>query len=344
MRRCGLDTATFMVLAMPMAAVVLGCAGAGAGRQGPDDPGAARDDARTTMFRRLDRHSNWRLVSQIKMSWPTFHTQGLVKVGDAFFVSSVEVLADRVVTGSTDALTDFSIDRTPGAGRGWLFKFDGAGHLLGKVELTEGDRYHPGGIDYDGQRLWVPVAEYRPNSTSQVFAVDPLTLQARKAWTAKDHLGAIVRDRAGGTFHALSWGGRRLYTFAADRADDPDVSVQSRGWSANPQQAIDYQDCHGAGVSYMLCAGVARVPTPAGSVAVGGIDLVDLRRSRPEHQLPVNVYLDDGAGVKADLVVTGNAFWAEALSDRIRFYFMTENDNQADLVVYDVTPWRKPVP
>jgi hypothetical protein len=320
----------------------LGCAAAAPRWERPDPEGATRDDLRTTMFRRLDRQSSWRLVSQTRMSWPTFHTQGLVKVGDVFFVSSVEVSAVPRRTGSTDALTDFGIDRTPGSGRGWLFKFDGAGRLLGKVELSEGDAYHPGGIDFDGERLWVPVAEYRPNSTSHLFVVEPSSLQARKLGTARDHLGSVVRDVAGGTFHAVSWGARRLYTFALRRADDPASGIESRGWVPNPQQAIDYQDCHFAGVAYMLCGGLVKYPTPAGTVAFGGIDLVDLRRSRPEHQLPTNVYLDDGAGVRADLVVTGNAFWAEPLGDRMRFYFMTETDNQADLVVYDVTPWRAP--
>ena len=36
-----------------------------------------------------------------------------------------------------------------------------------------------------------------------------------------------------------------------------------------------------------------------------------------------------------------NAFWAEpsASGDSLRFYFMTESDNQAELLVYEATPW-----
>ena len=33
--------------------------------------------------------------------------------------------------------------------------------------------YHPGGIDYDGRHIWVSVAEYRPNSRSIVYRIDP---------------------------------------------------------------------------------------------------------------------------------------------------------------------------
>ena len=49
-----------------------------------------------------------------------------------------------------EGLYDFSIDRSTGAGRGWIFKFDATGKLLGKVELTDGTMFHPGGriIEY----------------------------------------------------------------------------------------------------------------------------------------------------------------------------------------------------
>ena len=71
------------------------------------------------------------------MNWQTFHTQGLVKVGRTFYVSAVEVVESTVRNGTvTDALYDFSIDRSAGAGRGWLFKFDDTGDLLDQVELT----------------------------------------------------------------------------------------------------------------------------------------------------------------------------------------------------------------
>ena len=48
------------------------------------------------------------------MSFQTFHTQGLVKIGDLFYVSAVEVLEPTLRNATvTDALYDFSIDRSP---------------------------------------------------------------------------------------------------------------------------------------------------------------------------------------------------------------------------------------
>ena len=43
----------------------------------------------------------------------------------------------------------------------------------------------------------------------------------------------------------------------------------------------------------------------------------------------------------AGLVVTNNAFWVEPRGDgsSLRAYFMTETNNQANLLIYDATPW-----
>ncbi|MGY4765623.1 DUF6454 family protein [Kribbella sp. CWNU-51] len=49
-------------------------------------------------------------------------------------------------------------DRTPGKGIGHLFVIDRQGNLKKDIRLGEGTAYHPGGIDYDGQNVWVPAA------------------------------------------------------------------------------------------------------------------------------------------------------------------------------------------
>lgn len=60
-----------------------------------------------------------------------------------------------------------------------------------------------------------------------------------------------------------------------------------------------------------------------------------------EHRIPVNAFIDEGAGPSPTLSLAHNAFWVEPTADggALRFYVMTESDNQADLLVYDVTPW-----
>lgn len=300
----------------------------------------SRDNRTTALFRLMGKDTVWNQVGSISMDWQTFHTQGLVKVGDCFFVSAVEVLESTIRNGTvTDALYNFSTDRSEGAGRAWLFKFDVSGQLLGKIELTDGARYHPGGIDYDGADIWVPVSEYRPNSRSNIYRVDPDTLSAELVFSEADHIGGIVHNVHRGTLHGVSWGSRRLYTWKiSNRKRGPKVSSPS--WTPNSQSYIDYQDCHYQAVEYMLCGGVGSYPTPRGSIAFGGLDLVDLRTARPEHQIPVNLFIDEGAGSNPLLSLSHNAFWLEPRRNgSMRAYFMTESDNQADLIVYDATPW-----
>ena len=299
----------------------------------------SRDDATTELFRLMGKNTIWTPVDTVAMQgWTTFHTEGMVAVGDRFFVSAVETLEAPVRNGvETDALYDFSLDRSPGRGRGWLFELAADGTLLGQLELTEGDIYHPGGIDYDGESIWVPLAENRPNSRSQIYRVDPDTLEAELAFSEDDHIGGIVHNVERGTFHGVSWGSRRLYTWRRHHRHGGGTSSR---WVPNAEAIIDYQDCHYRGVEYMLCGGVQSYATPAGSVAFGGLDLVDLRRDRPEHQIPVNLFVDEGAGPNPNLALTHNAFWVQPLDGRsLRFYFMTESDLQADLMIYDATPW-----
>src|SRR5262249_34116356 len=108
----------------------------------------------------LTRGSTWRPVATLPLNFPTHHPQGMVRVGDRFFVTSVEIIEP---TQRYPSPRD-GMDRSAGRGRGYLFEIDMQGNLKRQAVLGEGDVYHPGGIDYDGRAIWVPVAEYRPNS------------------------------------------------------------------------------------------------------------------------------------------------------------------------------------
>ena len=90
----------------------------------------------------VTRNSHWTAVTSVPVGFDAFHPQGMVKIGDTFFVSSVDK-AERA---------------------GHLFKIDSTGKLLADLRLAEGAMYHPGGIDYDGREIWLPLAEYVPDS------------------------------------------------------------------------------------------------------------------------------------------------------------------------------------
>lgn len=277
---------------------------------------------------RLTRASTWRMVATVPVGFRTFHPQGMVKIGDSFFVSSVEVTTPT----ARFAKPIDGFDRSAGAGVGHLFKVDGQGRLIGSVRLGEGSIYHPGGIDFDGIHIWVPVAEYRPDSRSIVYLVDPVTLEATEVFRFADHIGGVVSDTGTRTLHGVSWGSRRFYRWPFgpdDRITNAGVAPE-RLRTVNPSHYIDYQDCAFAGGQRMLCTGLADIRQQAGPVVrLGGLELVNLADGRPLHQVPVPLWTEDGRPM------TQNPSWFEATPRGLRAYFMPDDDASI-LYVYDV--------
>jgi hypothetical protein len=277
----------------------------------------------------LTRESSWKLVESVPIRFTTHHPQGLVKIGDTLFLSSVEV---KVRTRRFPRPVD-GYDRDPGEGVGHLFKIDMAGSLLADLRIGEGAVYHPGGIDYDGTNIWVPVAEYRPNSRTIVYRVDPATMKATESFRFADHIGAIVRNADENTLHGVSWGSRRFYRWTLDargRVSDAKTPPE-RLRTLNPSHYLDYQDCKYAGRGHMLCTGVAEMrQTPdAAPFRLGGIDLVSLADGRPVHQVPVLLWTAGG------LDMTHNAVWIESTAAGLRAYFLPEDDTST-LYIYEV--------
>jgi Family of unknown function (DUF6454) len=276
----------------------------------------------------LTRDTDWTPVASVAVRFPTHHPQGMVKIGETFYVSSVEV---KVAPRRFPQVTD-GFDRDAGAGTGHLFKIDKHGNLLVDLPLGEGTMYHPGGIDYDGVNIWVPVAEYRPNSRALVYRVNPERMEATEVLRFGDHLGAIVHDTDDHTLHGVSWGSRRFYRWTLDRngrITNAETAPQKLA-TLNSSHYLDYQDCKYAGRARMLCSGVTEFRA-AGAVQpfrLGGLDLIDLRDGRPLHQVPVTLWTDAG------LDMTHNPSWFESTATGLRAYFMPE-DNRSTIYVYE---------
>ena len=270
-------------------------------------------------FVELGPTTTWRPVSRVRLNFLTHHPQGMSRVGDDFYLSSVEVIEP------TKWVKDGLHDRTSGRGKGHLFRFSPDGEMVADIALGEGAIYHPGGIDYDGQHLWVPVAEYRPDSRSIIYRVDPETHEAVEVFRFADHIGGLVHNTADGTLHGVSWGARTLYTWRLEENGE----VTLLGQQPNSVDYIAYQDCQYLDGPYALCSGVGTLDVPnVAGFDLGGIDLLDLRAQVAVHQIPVPLY------VNPSLVMTQNPFYAEPLGDRLRFYFAPADD-ETTLYIYD---------
>jgi hypothetical protein len=197
---------------------------------------------------RLTRASSWRLAASIPIKFRTYHPQGMVKIGDAIFVSSVEV---KVATRRFETPVD-GRDRDTGQGTGHLFKIDAQGRLLRDLVLGDGPMYHPGGLDFDGSAIWVPVAEYRPDSRSIVYKVNPETLKITEVLRVADHIGAVAVDTDDRTLYGVSWGSRRFYSWKLDEDQVPGMSPGMSEPVVNPSHYVDYQDCKYAGAHRMV--------------------------------------------------------------------------------------------
>ena len=265
-------------------------------------------------FRTLTKSTRWVAVEEIKIEFRTYHPQGMTFVDERIFLSSVEV-----------------INRGKGLGKAHLFEISREGELLRSLSVGEGAIYHPGGIDYDGTSIWVPVAEYSPNSRSIVYTIDPDTLRAREVFRFNDHLGAIAHNAERRELVGMSWGSRRIYRWATESSAEGPRPVDA----ANPEiidnvnHYIDYQDMQMLAKSgTILCAGLYRYRVPGrdgGVFGVGGIDLLDLKTLRPVHQLPITNW------VTRRMVMTQNPFYVERIESRLRFYFAPEDD---ETVIY----------
>lgn len=279
-------------------------------------------------FTAINRETEWRLVQSIPLDFRTFHPQGMVKLGESYYLSSVEKFAP---TQKYEHPRN-GYDRSPGAGRGHLFQFDGNGRLLADILLGKDIIYHPGGIDFDGKYLWIPVAEYRPNSRSIIYRIDPEGMCTQAVFQCQDHIGALVCDPLSDRLYGYNWGSRKCYIWQLSEVLAPGIDssyVPPMDVRINGNHYIDYQDCHYLAGQFALCSGLSKHTVPGvGEIALGGIELVDLEDGRALHQVPISLWK------KPDLVINNNPFHFEWRGDRWRFYFVPEDD-ASELYIYE---------
>lgn len=97
-------------------------------------------------FQALSRDTKWEQINKIDLQFNSQHPQGMVRIGDLYYISSVELVEYPVLYDQPE----HGYDRTEGKGFGHLFVFDKHGELVKDVLLGEEGIYHPGGIDFDG--------------------------------------------------------------------------------------------------------------------------------------------------------------------------------------------------
>ncbi len=283
-------------------------------------------------LKQLSDAPNWELVASetVSLKFPTFHPQGLVRIGQSFFMSSV-----HTIIAPQPSAEEPKYDRTAGKGDGYLFQFDASGKLINHIQLGGDTIFHPGGVDFDGESIWVPVAEYRPKGRTIVYKVNPQTLAAVEAFSADDHIGAIAVDRLNRFVYGLNWDSELIYRWGLDGKQQFVKVIQNR--------KLGYQDCeYLQQTAYMVCGGVIQERLMSVKKLLyfmhllehlyrGGIDLIDLESVEMVRHVPVLLYTP---GI-VKRVLTQNPTYLELREDRLKLYFVPE-DNDSTLYVFNV--------
>ncbi len=161
------------------------------------------------------------LIDSQPIDHATHHVQGLAVTAGSFWISSVDRAAKK----------------------GFVYRVDRAtGKIVAERELALGAQFHPGGIDLAGDDLWVPVAEYRPRSSTTVLRLDPTTLATKGSFTVDDHIGCVTM--AGEELLAANWDARVFYRLSA--------AGKKLGQIDNPRPA-KYQDLKMLGGLILAC-------------------------------------------------------------------------------------------
>ncbi len=112
-----------------------------------------------------------KLLRVLDLKGATYHVQGVDFAGDHVWVTSVD-----------------SANR-----KGYLHEFSmTTGEQARAIEIQDGDRFHPGGIAADATSLWIPVAEYRRDSSSVIQRRSKRSLAVEFQFAVPDHIGCVA--------------------------------------------------------------------------------------------------------------------------------------------------------
>ncbi len=176
-------------------------------------------------------------LGPLALNGTTYHVQGVDTDGKLLWVTSVDAPQRKSYLHE--------------------FAFDTGAHVR-TVEVQQGARFHAGGLSLDGESLWLPVAEYRANSTATIERRSRRTLEKEFAFEVQDHIGCIAVTPEfviGG-----NWDSRDFYVWS--HKGELVRKVAMKGGNA-------YQDMKVTG-GYLVASGLLADKT-------GAIDWLDLK-------------------------------------------------------------------
>jgi hypothetical protein len=246
----------------------------------------------------MHRGTPWEATNSLALAFDVAHPQGMVRVGSTWWISTVDTR-----------------DRT-----GWVLAVDASsGALVDRVAVGDDVRFHPGGMDFDGEALWVACAEYRPRSSATIARLVPGEGTSEVAFAVDDHVGAVVRLGPDGDLVGWTWGSR---WFVRWRTDGTEVAR-----TRNPGHFVDHQDGQWLEDELVVCGGV-------GAAALGGIGVLDAATLTMAREVPF-AHRSPTSGRAA----TTNPIFAEVVDDDVVVHLLPDDGEGAAILRY-TTPAR----
>jgi hypothetical protein len=285
-------------------------------------------DAVTAKLLGTTESSEWEYVRSIELHFDTDHPQGVIRVGERYFLSSVQIPVDAAgVVDKTQPGKGYVIEvaREGGtnAGEATPSHQAEAGVEINRIELCKSMVYHPGGLASDGKFLYVPVSEYRADSTCHIYKVDVESFeQVGEPVTFKDHVGALSIDPERRRIYGMSWNSARIYVW--------DFDWNLLYLNPNPIQNVGYQDMDFVGGNTLACSGFSKHMIGDEEVMIGGIDLINATTWLPEHRIMVTTRSKSGR------LLTNNAFSHRLIYPDLFLFFIADDDEDSCVDVYKV--------
>jgi hypothetical protein len=268
--------------------------------------------------------TNWQKSDSIKLQFNAYHTQGLVKVKDHFYLSSVEVTKATQKYGDTH----HRYDRDTGEGIGHIFKINQQGELVEDMIVGKGTIYHPSGMDFDGQYIWFAVAEYRPHSQSTIYRLNTYTDQIETLFSVDDHIGLVIRNKDQNILIGATWDGRKFYAWPLNKSNVPLKSATKE--TSNLSYYIAFQDGQYIGDHLMLGSGIRHYTLSNNQkFTLGGWEILDMKTMQPVWQLSIPM-----VSAVTGHSMANNPCFVESIPGGIQAYFAPDDQLKTSIYSY----------
>lgn len=265
----------------------------------------------------------------------SFHPQGLVKLGDHFFMSTVDKKGKVTADKQNGYIYKLHFDES---NLTWSYIDHTRLSIEAKGEPQK--EFHPGGMDYCEKRkaVIVPLSQYRANSTTTFLALNPETLEAKEILADNDHYGSVICTP--NKIFATNWHAEMLRV--VDHEDRSNIGEMENS----------YQDCKFleqiGSSTFALCGGLAHMGNlhwefnlslPA-YYKDGFLDLIEIELSNEDGDHNIIRHGSKLVDVVESLPMTHNTLECEEVicgpkSSKLRFYFAPHDFDRTRLFVYE---------